>query len=111
MDTSEHTLRLTGAGPTKERAFGAAMRQVQSAATGKGDGVAFRVEPVALEVLSAAEHRRTERFLGVLFARRRVHFEITVRVRVRVTSLDLDSVDFAVREEKLTPTQHLLHMR
>lgn len=111
MDTTEHTLRLTGTGPTKERAFGAAMRQVQPAATGKGGGIAFRVEPVALEVLSAAEHRRTERFLGVLFARKRVHFEITVRVRVRVTSLDLDSVDFAVREEKLSATQHLLQMR
>ncbi|MFB4420401.1 DUF4312 family protein [Streptomyces sp. QL37] len=111
MDTTEHTLRLTGTGPTKERAFGAAMRQVQSAATGKGGGLAFRVEPVALDVLSAAEHRRTERFLGVLFARKRVHFEITVRVRVRVTSLDLDSVDFAVREEKLSATQHLLQLR
>ncbi|MEV8225347.1 DUF4312 family protein [Streptomyces sp. NPDC079167] len=111
MDTTEHTLRLTGSGPTKERAFGAAMRQVQSAATGKGDGIAFRVEPVALEVLSAAEHHRTERFLGLLFARKRIHFEITVRVRVRVTSLDLDSVDFAVREEKLSTTQHLLQMR
>ncbi|MEU0302012.1 DUF4312 family protein [Streptomyces sp. NPDC006175] len=111
MDTTEHTLRLTGSGPTKERAFGAAMRQVQSAATGKGDGIAFRVEPVALEVLSAAEHHRTERFLGLLFARKRIHFEITVRVRVRVTSLDLDSVDFAVREEKLSATQRLLQMR
>ncbi|MEU8708223.1 DUF4312 family protein [Streptomyces sp. NPDC048565] len=111
MNTVEQTLRLTGTGPTKERAFGAAMRQVQSAATGEGGGVTFRVEPLSLDVLSAAEHRRTERFLGVLFARRRVHFEITVRVRVRITSLDLDSVDFAVREEKLTATQHLLHMR
>lgn len=111
MNTSEQTLRLTGTGPTKERAFGAAMRQVQSAASGEGDGVTFRVEPLSLEVLSAAEHRRTERFLGFLFARSRIHFEITVRVQVRVTSLDLDSVDFAVREEKLTTTQHLLHMR
>ncbi len=111
MNTAERTLRLTGTGPTKERAFGTAMRQVQSAATGEADGIAFRVEPLSLDVLSAVEHRRTERFLGILFARKRVHFEITVRVRVRVTSLDLDGVDFAVREERLTPAQHLLHMR
>ncbi|ROQ60239.1 uncharacterized protein (TIGR03578 family) [Streptomyces sp. 840.1] len=111
MNHSEQTLRLTGTGPTKERAFGAVMRQVQSAAAGKDGGVTFRVEPLALEVLSAEEHHRTERFLGVLFPRKRVHYEISMNVRVRITSLDLDAVDFAVREEKLSTTQHLLQMR
>lgn len=111
MDHSRHTLTLTGSGKDRTRAFAAAMGQVQSSVAAQVTGVCFRVEPEELTVVSAAEHRWTERFLGVLFPRQRSRFEITLRVRARVAALDLDGVDFPVHEERLTPTQHLLHMR
>ncbi|MFE6160697.1 DUF4312 family protein [Streptomyces sp. NPDC056486] len=111
MKQSRHTLRLTGSGPTREKAFATAIGQVQSTVGKRTDGVCFRVEPLELEVVSAAEHRWTERFLGLLFPRTRQRFEITLRVEVQVASLDLDAVDFTVREERLSPLQHALHMR
>ncbi|MFI5665086.1 DUF4312 family protein [Streptomyces sp. NPDC051684] len=111
MKQTRHTLRLTGSGPTRDKAFATAIGQVQAAVDKKTDGVCFRVEPLELDVVSAVEHRWTERFLGLLFPRTRQRFELTLRVEVQVASLDLESVDFAVREERLSPVQHALHMR
>jgi len=108
---TRHTLRLTGSGPTREKAFAAAMRQVQQAVGERTDGVCFRVEPVRLTVLSAVEHRWTERFLGLLFPRKRSRFELTLRIDVRAFALDVDGLHFSVREEQLTPLQHVLQMR
>lgn len=108
---TRHTLRPTGSGATREKAFAAAMQQVQQAVGERTSGVCFRVEPVRLEVASAVEHRWTERFLGLLFPRRRARFELTLRIEVRAMALDVDGLDFAVREEQLTPLQHALQMR
>lgn len=111
MKQTRHTLRLTGSGPSREKAFADAMRQVQQSVGEQVTGVCFRVEPVALDVLSAVEHRWTERFLGLLFPRGRRRFELTLQVEVQASVLDLEALDFAVREEQLTVAQHLLHMR
>ncbi|MGY0020828.1 DUF4312 family protein [Streptomyces sp. YJ-C3] len=111
MKETRHTLRLSGTGPTREKAFATAIGQVQSAVGKRTDGVCFRVEPLELDVVSAVEHRWTERFLGLFFPRTRQRFEITLRIEVQVASLDLDALDFAVREERLSPLQHALRMR
>ncbi|WP_428950162.1 DUF4312 family protein [Streptomyces sp. cg35] len=111
MKETRHTLRLSGTGPTREKAFATAIGQVQSAVGKRTDGVCFRVEPLELDVVSAVEHRWTERFLGLFFPRTRQRFEITLRIEVQVASLDLDVLDFAVREERLSPLQHALRMR
>ncbi|GAA2096508.1 hypothetical protein GCM10009801_66180 [Streptomyces albiaxialis] len=105
------TVRITGSGPTREKAFATAMRQVQQRVGKQATGTCYRVEPVDLAVESAVEHRWTERFLGLLFPRERTRFELTLRIEVEVASLDLAAVDFTVREERLTPLQHALHMR
>ncbi|MDX3767460.1 DUF4312 family protein [Streptomyces sp. NBC_01707] len=105
------TVRVTGTGPTRERAFAAAMQQVRQEVGKQVDGVCYRVEPQSLEVASATEYRWTERFLGLLFARARRRFELNLLVRVRAGHLDLEGLDFIVREERLTPLQHALHMR
>ncbi|MFD7922807.1 DUF4312 family protein [Streptomyces sp. NPDC059740] len=111
MNTSRHTLRLTGTGTSRERAFAEAMGQVQRRVGEKVTGTCIRIEPVDLVVESAVERRWTERFLGLLFPRRRTAYEITVRVEVQVGAVDLAAVDFRVVEEKLTPLQHALLMR
>lgn len=111
MKHTTHVLRLSGSGATRQKAFADALAQVQQAAGKKTTGVCFRVEPVGLEVVDAVEHRWTERFLGLFFARKRNRFELKLKIEVRVASLDLDALDFSVREERLTPLQHALHMR
>ncbi|MGW6139264.1 DUF4312 family protein [Streptomyces sp. NPDC055140] len=111
MIEDRHTVRVSGTGPTREKAFAAAMQQVSGAVGKLTDGVCFRVEPLAVEIASAVEHRWTERFLGLLFARERRSYELTLRIEVRTAALDLDAIAFSVREERLTPLQHALHMR
>ncbi|MFE5046971.1 DUF4312 family protein [Streptomyces sp. NPDC056637] len=111
MIEDRHTVRVSGTGPTREKAFAAAMQQVSGAVGKLTDGVCFRVEPLAVDVASAVERRWTERFLGLLFARERRSYELTLRIEVRTAALDLDAVEFSVREEQLTPLQHALHMR
>ncbi|WP_326687465.1 MULTISPECIES: DUF4312 family protein [unclassified Streptomyces] len=111
MKHTRHVLRLSGSGPSRHKAFADAMAKVQKTAGEKTTGVCFRVEPVDLEVVEAVEHRWTERFLGLLFARSRSRFSLTLKIEVRVASLDLDALEFSVREERLSPLQHALHMR
>ncbi|GLY66114.1 DUF4312 family protein [Amycolatopsis taiwanensis] len=105
------TVRLTGTGTTKERCFGDALRQVQREVGRKVRGTSFRIEPTALRIVSAVEHQRTERFLGLLFPRKRSKFVLTIDVEVRVASVDLGAVKFGVRTEKLGRGQHLLQLR
>lgn len=111
IQQTRHTVRVSGTGPTRERAFAAAMQQIQGRVGKETTGVCFRVEPLDVTVLSAVEHRWTERFLGLLFPRSRRKFTLTLRIETRVMAIDLDAVDFSVREERLTPLQHALHMR
>ncbi|MGD3107334.1 DUF4312 family protein [Streptomyces sp. YGL11-2] len=111
MNEERRTVRVDGAGPTRERAFAAALRQVAAAVGEAVDGVCYRVEPLAVEVVSAVEHRWTERFLGLLFPRECRRYELTLRIEVRVAALDPDAIAFTVREERLTPLQHALRMR
>jgi uncharacterized protein (TIGR03578 family) len=108
---ARQVLRLTGRGASRKRAFADAMAQVGRAVAERAEGVPYRVEPVAVEVVDAVEHRWQERFLGLLFPRPRSRYELTLRIDVRVAALDLAGVDFAVREERLTPLQHVLRMR
>lgn len=111
MKETRHTVRVSGTGPTRERAFATAVQQVQAQVGKETRGVCFRVEPLDVAVVSAVEHRWTERFLGLLFPRARQRFELTLRIEVRVVALDLAVIDFSVREERLSSLQHALHMR
>ncbi|MGI5466918.1 SFCGS family glycine-rich protein [Streptomyces sp. CA-132043] len=111
MTDSRLTVRVAGSGPTRERAFAAAMGEVRKRVGEAAPGVCYRVEPLTLDVVSAVEHRWTERFLGVLFARQRRRYDLELRVTVRAGALDLAALDFAVREERLSPLQHALRMR
>lgn len=111
MNESRTTVRISGTGPTRERAFAAALQQVQARVGKETKGICFRVEPLDITVVSAVEHRWTEKFLGVLFPRERKRFELTLKIDVRVVALDLTAVDFSVREERLSPLQHALRMR
>ncbi|MEK8174087.1 SFCGS family glycine-rich protein [Streptomyces sp. M19] len=98
---TRHTVRVSGTGPTGTR-LSAAMQQVQARVGKEATGVCFRVEPLDIAVVSAVEHRWTERFLGLLFPRERRRFVLTLSIEARVMALDLDAVDFSVREERLT---------
>ncbi|MFC4564066.1 DUF4312 family protein [Nocardiopsis mangrovi] len=111
MAAEELAVEVSGAGPTRERAFGAAMAQVQAQVRDRVPGMPVRIEPRGIALVRATEERRTERFLGLFLPRTRSHFTLVVSVTVQVTAFPLDDVEFALRDERLSPIQRLLHLR
>jgi uncharacterized protein (TIGR03578 family) len=111
MKTETVTTSITGKGDTRERALSDVFRQVPESVRGKVRGTCYRIQPVEVEIAAAVEFRKREKFLGFLFARTRVEFSLTARVVVEVSSIDLDTVEFALTQESLSLTQHLLQLR
>ncbi|MFC3999903.1 DUF4312 family protein [Nocardiopsis sediminis] len=111
MAAVELTVEVSGSGPTRERAFAAAMAQVQARVRDRVAGVPIRIEPRDIALVRATEERRTERFLGLFLPRTRSDFALVVSVTVHVTAFRLDDVEFAVSDEHLSPIQRLLHLR
>jgi uncharacterized protein (TIGR03578 family) len=111
MKTETVTMTIVGKGDTKERALSDVFRRVPEEVRAAVTGTCFRIQPVEVDVASAVEFRKREKFLGFLFPRTRIEFSLTTRVVVEVSHLDLDTVDFTVKQESLSVTQHLLTLR
>lgn len=111
MKTETVETKIVGKGDTKERALGDVFRQVPQSVRDKVSGTCFRIQPVEVTVANAVEFRKREKFLGFLFARTRIEFRITAQVVVEVSSLDVEGVDFVLKQESLSVTQHLLQLR
>jgi uncharacterized protein (TIGR03578 family) len=92
----EHfTTRITvnGKGATRQQAFAAALSQVQPSLLKESPKVMLRIEPLEVEVLEA-ESVRVEKFLFFFLPRQRHEFRVRLAITVKVTSLDVDKVDF-----------------
>lgn len=111
MKTETITTSIVGKGDTKERALGDVFRQVPKKVREKVPGTCFRIQPVDVKVTSAVEFTKREKFLGFLFPRTRTEFSITAQIVAEVSSLDVESVNFALKQESLSATQHLLQLR
>ncbi|MFD1717660.1 DUF4312 family protein [Georgenia deserti] len=111
MRTARIDLELTGTGDTEERALGDIFRQVSGAVRARVAGPCLRIEPMDLAIRDAVCQVRTEKFLGLMFARRRETFRLTATVTVEVRFVDLERTSWRRVEEQLSPTQHLLEMR
>jgi uncharacterized protein (TIGR03578 family) len=111
MKTVQCTLTVVGRAEKKENAFAKAFAQIQAEVKKRVSGLVIRIEPQDVEVESAVATRYTERFLGLLFPRERTRYEITVRVTVLVTTIDIDAIQFQERVEQLNPLQRVLYMR
>lgn len=111
MKTEMITCTISGKGDSRDRALSDVFRQVPDSVRAKASGTCFRIQPVELEVTSAVEFRKREKFLGFLFARTRTEFRLTARVVVEVSSINLEDVNFVVKDESLSVAQHLLQLR
>ena len=93
----EHfTTRITvnGKGATRQQAFAAALSQVQPSLLKESPKAMLRIEPLEVEVLEAEESVRVEKFLFFFLPRQRHELRVRLAITVKVTSLDVDKVDF-----------------
>ena len=90
------TVRVTGKGETKARAFADALNHVQAAVMKASPHILLRIEPQDVQV-QARESVRKEAFLFLFLRRERRTFSVELDVTVNVTAINLDKVDFVTQ--------------
>jgi uncharacterized protein (TIGR03578 family) len=107
----EHSVTVNGTGETKHLAFQQALTQMKKKLSSEIKGILLQIEPRDLEVLSASQTTYKERFLGILFPRTRVRYDIQVKIQVALRVVDLNEIEFAEKTEPLSVFQRVLKMR
>ena len=106
-----HTVTLSGTGETKEMAFNHIFSQIKPLISRTFSQVIIQIEPQEAEILSATETVSTERFLGVLFPREKIRYQVDLRIQLRLKTIDLAQIPFEQRVETLSPLQRALQLR
>jgi uncharacterized protein (TIGR03578 family) len=107
----EHDLRLSGTGETRENAMNHIFSQIKPLISQTFAGsVVIRIEPKSVHILSATAMTRTEKFLGLLFPRRRTQYDITLALTVHLQMIDLSEIVFEQRSEERSLAQRILTM-
>jgi len=88
------TVRVTGKGESKTRAFADALNHVQAAVMKTSSHILLRIEPQDVAVIYAREAVRKEAFLFFFLRRERRAYSVELDVTVNVTAIDIDKVDF-----------------
>ncbi|KAB8311883.1 DUF4312 family protein [Erwinia endophytica] len=88
------TVKVSGKGDSKARAFSDALSRVQNTLLKSTNKVLLRIEPQDVKVVQAREGVRTEKFLFFFLARERRSYSIELEVTVIVSVIDVDKVDF-----------------
>ena len=91
------TVRVTGKGETKARAFADALNHVQTAVMKASPHILLRIEPQDVQVVQARESVCKEAFLFLFLRRERRTFSVELDVTVNVTAINLDKVDFVTQ--------------
>lgn len=93
-ETTTTTVRVSGKGDSKARAFADALSHVQGAMLKSSSQVLLRIEPQDVQVVHARESVRKEAFLFIFLRRERRTFSVELDVTVNVMSLNPDKVEF-----------------
>lgn len=107
----KHTLSLAGTGDSKEQAFNDVFSQIKPLVAKTFANIILQIEPQEVEVVSAVETSYTEKFLGLLFPRKRTRYDIAVNITVRLRMIDTKDIQFEKRTEELSPVQRVLRMQ
>lgn len=78
------TLTLTGSGDTREAALNEILTKMRQQINKEVGGPILFMAPVGLEIADANETEKTEKFLGLLWARTRTRFSLEARIQVEV---------------------------
>lgn len=91
---NHQTVRVTGKGETKQKAFASALSQIQKQVVQNEESVTLQITPVKVTPVRLEESAYKERFLFLFFPRIRRHFNVTIDVEVAVNAIDLATVPF-----------------
>jgi len=95
LKEQEYSLELSGKGETKESAFNNIFAQIKPYIAKKfPDAIVIKIEPQEVVVVSAQENAYTEKFLGLLFPRKRTSYDISVMVTVQLKLIGLAQISF-----------------
>lgn len=98
MGYREENVTVSGSGKTSEEAFAKAMSSIQKTLNKQVKETIIRIEPLEVEFLEGEEEIRTERFL-LLFLKREVStFKITLKVKVNIFAVNVNS--FAIEQKR-----------
>lgn len=90
-------VRVKGTGDSKQKAFAAALGQVQKEVLKNSSNIILRIEPLDVQVVTAKEEATTERFLFFFLPRKRMFYEFTLDVSVDMSFVDLSDIDFTAK--------------
>lgn len=88
------TLRLSGRAETKEGAFNKIFGQIKQMVARQTSDLVVRIEPVAVEVVTATQTIQKERLFGLFFPRTRTNYDITVDIQVRLGVVEIETIRF-----------------
>lgn len=91
------TVRVSGKGDTKAKAFADALNHVQGTVMKSTPHILLRIEPQDISVVQARVAVRKEAFLFFFLRRERQNFSVELDVTVQVTSVNLDNVNFVAQ--------------
>ncbi|CCG88599.1 DUF4312 family protein [Erwinia piriflorinigrans] len=89
------TVKVSGKGDSKAKAFAAALSQVQNTVLKSSDNVLLRIEPVDVRVLRAWQRVRKEKFLFFFLAREKWLYGVELEIVVNVVAIATDKVEFS----------------
>ena len=91
------TVKVSGKGDSKEKAFADALSRVQNTLLKSTSKVLLRIEPAEVKVLQAWQQVRKEKFLFFFLARERQSYGVELEITVNVSVVDTAKIDFATR--------------
>lgn len=88
------TVRVTGQGETKQKAFADALSHIQTQVVKDEAFVTLQITPVAITPVRLNVAARQERFLFLFFPRTRTTFDVVIDVQVAINAIELKTVPF-----------------
>lgn len=88
------TVRVTGVGESKQRAFAVALNSVQREILKQNNAILLRIEPIDVDVVSAMRKTTVEKFLFFFLPRKKEQFTVVLDVSVDIHYVDVEPVDF-----------------
>ena len=111
MQTEDRRVTVTGKGETLQRAFQDALNDMRKQLLKGKPEALLNADLVEVKVLKAVRHVWTEKFFGLFFKRQRENYLLTIRFTVRVSFVDLTTIDITEVAEQPGWTQRVLQLK
>lgn len=111
MQTEDRKITVVGTGETLQRAFQDGLNSMRKQLLKGKPEALLKADPVEVDVVKTVRRSWTEKFFGILFKRQREEFTMTIRITVRVSFIDLTTLDITEQVDTPRLTQRILQLR